>query len=395
MQPTQTPTNIMTASSEYAMRPADERYETLGALITAAQQDRARSHEAVYNLRDLRAVAVNTHNTPTFDPTPGDATLRLAGPKGEAQFTHYSFGQLCRTLKAPASYLRTLPPAIAADALNYGLQDAAPIGTTANLLIRDDETQPFPTVRACTSETYGRVWDAQLYGEINRWFGDGIRSNGGAWQSPPVWPGNPPGGQYRGDRDSFIIRVDGGSIVDDPRGWQAKGQSGGALHRGIMVRNSEVGECSITIECILFDVICGNHILWGAIVDRTYRRRHVGQKITRDTMQELLTISRKYNTRSASDDAQIIKALVEHEIAHTREAVIDELKKMGATKDQASEAYATAEAKEPGLNPRSFWGIQAGLTRNSQASGYQDERLVLDSLAAQVLKVGAKQYATV
>lgn len=386
MQPT-TPRNILTASQEYANRPADERFESLDALLVAAQADRQVSHEAVYNLRDLRATIASQDD-------PHAAGLMLTGPKGSATFTHYSFGQLCRTLKAPASYLRTLPPAIAADALNYGLHDAAPIGTSANLLIRDDDAQPYPTVRACTSETYGRIWDAQLYGEINRWFGDGIRSNGGAWQSPPVWPGNPPGGQYRGDRDSFIIRVDGGSIVDDPRGWSAKGQ-GGALHRGIMVRNSEVGECSITIECILFDVICGNHILWGAIVDRTYRRRHVGKKITRDTMTELLTISRRYNTRAASDDARIVKALVEHEIAHTREAVIDELQKMGATKEQATEAYATAESKEQGFSPRSYWGVMAGLTRNSQESGYQDERYALDALAAQVLKKGAAQYVTV
>lgn len=65
------------------------------------------------------------------------------------------------------------------------------------------------------------------------------------------------------------------------------------------------------------------------------------------------------------------------------------LKKLGATKDQATEAYNTAEAKEPGCSPRSFWGISQALTRNSQESGFQDDRLALDRLAAEVMKRGA------
>lgn len=384
--------NIYTASHEYATRPADERFPSFAALIAAADADRDACAEARYNLRDLRA---------TVNGEGARRTVTLASPNGEATLTHYSFGQLLKTIGGPfskqgsAALLRTLPPEQTRDALNFGIQDVAATGTRANILIRDADPTRLPTVRACTSETYGRVWDGALYGEVNRWFGDGMRSNGGQWQTPPTWDASRPGGNYRGDRDSFVIRVDGGSIVDDPRGWSAKGQNGGRLHRGIMIRNSEVGECSVTVECILFDVICGNHILWGAMIDRQFKRRHVGDKITRDTMNELLTIARRYNQRSADQDTKIIRALVQHEIAADKPAVIDELRKMGATKEEATEAYATAEEKEPSFSPRSFWGLAAGLTRNSQESGYEDERLQLDSLAAAILKKGAAQYVTV
>ncbi len=399
-------TNIATAQREYYRRPADERFGSLQAMITSAQADREQSMERIYNLRDLHARAV--HIAPST--IPGTAvtidsrdnrgsenpsnTVVLESPKGRAAFTHYSFGQLARTIGAPASYLRTLPPAIAADAINYGLQDAAPVGTNANLLVRDDPSKPQPIIRACTSETYGRVWDAQLYGELNRHFGDGMRSNGGQWMTPPAWPGSEASGQYRGDRDSFVIRVDGGSIVTDPTARGNGSASDGQMFRGIMVRNSEVGHCSITVECVLFRYICGNHMLWGAIMDRQFRRRHVGNKITRATMTELANIAYKFNTRSASTDEAIIRTLIDHEIAHTKEAVIDELRKLGATKEQATEAYATCEAKE-NASPRSFWGIAQGLTRNSQESGYQDDRLALDLLASQVLKKGAAQLVTV
>lgn len=357
--------NIGTAAREYASRPADERFASLQALVDSATYDKTHSAERSYNLRDLEVVT---------DPDNG---LMLASPKGKAKFSHYSFGQLARTVGAPAGYLRDLPPGIAADALNFGMREATPVGTDVNLLVRANGGAPI--VRACTSDTYGRVWDATLYGELQRHFGDGVEN----WQSAPTWSGETIGG-YRGDRDSFVLRINGGSIVNDP---SMRGNDG-QMFRGIMVRNSEVGHASILIEVVLYRFICGNHMLWGATMDRTFRRRHVGTKVTRDTMRELQTLAYNYSNRSAATDERIIEGLISHEIAQTREAVIDELRKMGATKDAASQAYDACE-KHENASPRSFWGISQGLTRVSQESGWQDDRLLLDQLAAAVMRRGA------
>jgi hypothetical protein len=385
-------TNLATAQSEYYKRPADERFASVAALVAAAQYDKDHSAERTYNLKDLKAVVEQTHNTETFDRTPEQEVLRLESPNGRAQLTHYAFGQLARTIGAPASYLRTLPPELAARNINHGLQES-PAGTAANLLVRANGGTP--TIRAATSDTYGRVWDASLYGELSRRFMD----TDSRWITPPTWDGTP-AGAYRGDRDSFVIVVNGGSIVTDPSLSNRPGSGAGlrqptdttgptdGMFRGLMLRNSEVGHCSITIESILFRYICGNHMLWGAIMDRQFRRRHVGTKITRDTMRELQDLAWKFTNRTAERDEAIVRGLLDHEIAHTKEAVIDELKKMGATKTEAEEAYATCEAKEA-ASPRSFWGIAQGLTRNSQDSGYQDDRLQLDQLASLVLKRGA------
>jgi hypothetical protein len=111
-------------AAEYARRPKDERFATFAAWLSAAEYDREHSAEKMYNLRDLRAVAVDTHNTERFDPTSTTARVVLESPKGRAELTHWSMGQLCRTIGAPASYLRTLPPALCAQAMTYGLQDA-------------------------------------------------------------------------------------------------------------------------------------------------------------------------------------------------------------------------------------------------------------------------------
>lgn len=364
---------ISTAAREYASRPKDESFPSLGAMIENAETDKRLSAERAYNLKDLKVIEVGTTSGGA------DRSLRLASPKGTAKFTNWSFGQTCRMVGAPAKYLQDLPPALAAECLNYGLQDSEP-GTTANLLVKQNGGEPI--VRACTSDSYGRVWDADLYGSVARQLTD----HDAAWQLPPVWGGGV-AGAYRGDRDSFLIVTNGGSIVTDPSLMNDSGD--GAMYRGVLIRNSEVGASSVVIETILYRYICGNHMLWGAIYDQRFRRRHVGSHVTRDVVREIGRIAYQWAQASPARDLAIIKTLIDNEIAHTKEAVIDELRKMGATKEQAEGAYLRCEQDEK-VSPRSFWGAAQGLTRMSQDAGYQDGRYELDQLAAKVMARGAK-----
>ncbi len=313
--------------------------------------------------------------------------LALCSDKGAAILSHYAFGQLARTVGAPAGYLRDeLSGDLAAACLNHGLQ-TSPVGTVANVLVRAANGNPHPVVRACTSETYGRVWDASLYSAAASTVFSQARA-GHAWESPTAWDGKP-SGVWRGDRDSFVIQVDGGSIVTDPSARDGQSQ----MYRGLMLRNSEVGASSIVIECVLFRWICGNLMLWGATIDSTFRRRHVGgEAALRSAIRELGTVARRWADRPASQDEAIIRTLIERELATTKKGVIDELRAMGATLEQATHAYETCERAE-GAAPRSFWGISQGLTRDSQDTAYQNERYELDQLAARVLARGAKLVA--
>jgi hypothetical protein len=365
-------TSTQYAQRQYFARPIDERFPTLDALVASALEDKNLSAERTYSLRDL-------HVQPT---DAGD--LHLVSPKGEGTFTHWSFGQLARTLGAPASYLRELPAPLAADCLNYGLAESVP-GTSANLLVRQANGKPEPIIRACTSESYGRLWDATLLGNVQRQLTD----RDPQWTLPPTWTGEP-GGAYRGDRDSFVILTNGGSIVNDPT---RSGGHDGVMFRGILIKNSEVGASAVTIETILFRAICGNHLLMGAAIDKSYRRRHFGANVERDTIREIGRIAWNWAHQTTGRDQAIIQALIDHEIAHTKEAVVGELRAMGATKEQAEDAYATCERDEPNANPKSYWGIAQGLTRNSQVSGYQNDRYELDKLAALIMQRGARVAA--
>ena len=209
----------------------------------------------------------------------------------------------------------------------------------------------------------------------------------GNWTLPPTWSGES-AGAYRGDRDSFLILTNGGSIVLDPSAGKDD-HVGNQMYRGILIRNSEVGASSVVIETILYRYVCGNHMLWGAVIDKQFKRRHIGTKTTRDVLQEVSRIAWNWTNASASRDEAIIRSLIDNELAHTKEAVIDELRALGATEQQAETAYDLCEQKES-ASPRSYWGIAQGLTRASQESPYQDGRYLADKLAGLVLARGAK-----
>lgn len=383
---------IDTAAREYANRPADERFPSLEALVNVAAYDRSQSAERDYNLKDLQVYA---DGVSAEDP---NASIVLQSPKGTAKFSHWGFGQFSRMIGAPAAYLRSLPATIAAAAINFGIRATVP-GQRASLLIRATDGDNPPMVRAATSDSYARVWDSELYGAVQRT----IVERDPRWTLPPTWSGED-AGAYRGDRDSFLILVNGGSIVTDPSLANASGSprpTSGASHgptdgmyRGLLIRNSEVGASSITIETILYRYICGNHMLWGAMVDRSFRRRHVGTRVVVDSIREVAQFARNYANQSTDRDDAIIRTLIANEVATTKEGVIDELRKLGASKESATEAYTRCEQTEA-ASPRSFWGISQGLTRVSQDAGFQDERFVLDQLAAKVMARGARQMVAV
>lgn len=374
---------IHTAAAQYANRPADERFGSLEDIIAAAALDKSQSRAKDTPLKDMRAVA--------------NGSVYLAGPKGTpAALTHYAFGQLSRLVDAPAGYLRTLPPALAAECINHGLQ-TSPAGADAQLLMRwkpvAEAEQGYEwTVRAVTGTGYSRLWDVDALTMVRDTLGSDAR-----WQLPPTWKTDPATGQplregaYRGDRDSFVILCNGGSIVEDPthatRGDGGSDGQNGAMYRALMISNSEVGHRSLTIETVLYRYICGNHMLWGAIMDRRFRRRHVGN-ITRAAAQEISRFAWNFTHASTERDTALLRTMATNEVAATRDGLVDALRGFGATIQQAESAYDLAERYEQ--NPRSYWGIANGLTRASQLTDYQDDRYQLDRLAADVLARAAK-----
>src|SRR4029077_12677715 len=98
--------DLHAASSQWASRPADERFWNLADLKNACEASRNGSAVARVKFGDLRA-----------ESRAGE--LAIVGDKGNpARLTHYAFGQLAGSVGAPAGYLRELPTHVAAECLN-------------------------------------------------------------------------------------------------------------------------------------------------------------------------------------------------------------------------------------------------------------------------------------
>src|SRR5258708_22280333 len=100
-------------SSQWYSRPADQRYLSLADLHAAVKARRDASHVETVEVKELEVIASMDDR---FDLRITDRSHKL---DGEMKPSHYSFGQLCSLVKAPAGYLRDLPGALAAMNLQF------------------------------------------------------------------------------------------------------------------------------------------------------------------------------------------------------------------------------------------------------------------------------------
>src|SRR3954452_10037945 len=352
-----------TAHREWASRPPDERYASVQALYDAARSRRLRTEE-----RTIETVAIRTEEVASDALALRDTSAR------QAALTNWSFEQLAGIAAAPPKYLRTLPAAIASDAINYGLRRQR--REQQQLLVDRDE--PW-TIHAVTSPRDARVHHDELAGRVLD-----LMIQHPPWSLPLGYKDGVfgaervPSGAYLGDRDMFLFLVDGNRDLDDPTDASHAG-----LFRGFILRNSDVGAAALTLDVFLFRGVCGNHIIWGFEHVAGFRRRHVGASIQDAWSRSLQSVHEALDSDPADDRAMLLRAMAQ-ELGPTRDAVVDAaVQRLDVSQKQAGEAYTLAEQFE--TNPRSVWGYVQGLTRLSQRTPWQDGRFALDRAAGRLL----------
>ena len=401
------PTNLNQASTEWAERPADQRFWTLDEMHAATTRSRRASTEAVVDLESARI----GHGL-------GNGEMLLVdehrnAPVPCSRLTNYAFGQLCRTFEAPASYLRTLPVELAVDCLEDGRKRWLGGGpsSTRQLLYQDSDPVrqddgtglPQTTLRAATSERYIRVWNSEIVQRLL-----GLQDEG--WRVPPARPVEAdsartrlatekdvidyghesaltvkvgdligPAGLYASDHDMFAFLVHPDVVIED-------GESPGGLRRGTMIRQSEVGDCAIWKLDFLFNTVCGNHIVWGAQDVTETRVRHTGSSVQERWVAMVQSIS-EYAQGSASEQESQIQSAKELILGESREEVMDLLfgKRMLGKRDAGAAYDLAASFESVHGNPRSAWGMVQGVTRLSQKTGHTDRRAALDIAAGKIL----------
>lgn len=399
--------NLYQASNQWAHRPEDERFETPEAMRDACLSYAKGSRTATVPFDALRL------------ETQGQDLMLAGKTDTRALMTHYAFGQLCNQAKAPANFVRQLPPTLAMQVMNNRIKAVSEENNAkydARLLFHANGNL---VVRAVTSELYDRVWNYEL---LDRGIIPLIREFG--WRVPPARPAKAnqkgtrkataadilpgqegfglsikvgddiaPAGLYASDHDMFAF------IVHTDRVVRAGNR---ALMRGCFFRNSEVGDGSLEGTFFLLDNVCGNHICWGVENVHSIKIRHIAGKDKVDQGETLKRFTKqwdvemaKYIDAGAQDQELKIAKAMSYRIGATKEEVIDTLFKYARThslpaitKKRLDAAYETAKLHEGWYgDPKSAWGMVSGLTENSQKDGYADERNDVDQQAVKVLEI--------
>ena len=347
--------------NEWCSRPDDQRFTSLKELHAYNLQKKEISGEGVVQLSKM-----------TLKEQGAGLALHDLETGNTAALNHWSFGQLCTRAKAPASYLRSLPAALALPPLAHSMaQDK----DTAKLLLRG--TGPSLRVDCVSSATYGRIYDATVSGAIIENVDQSV------WKIPSAsYAKHDPKRAttlYASDRDCFI------ALVDDQHPIEAPG--GDKLFRGFIARNSEVGLCKFDFLAFLYRYICDNRQIWGGqeLFNISIRHTSGGPARYLQQAQPMLT---KYLTGSTKGIVEKIKVARALEVAKTDQDAMLWMINKGFPKALSEKAFGLAQA-EDGLNPRSLYGVVQGLTGAAHDVQYGDERLDLERRAGALMELAA------
>jgi hypothetical protein len=384
--------NLHAASSQWSKRPADERFWTLSDARDACDAARRGSTTLTLPMKSLRVSTLKGHD-------PKTAPLTLQGPNGGgADFTHYSFGQLCSSIGAPAKYLRTLPSNLAAAALNAGIEAKAD-DRDRSLLFHQNGKR---TLRAMLGTKYDRVWDADLLDmllNLHGWRAPAGRAPVG-YVGPTraalaqdilegqinIQPGDTiaPSGIYASDHDLFVFLVAPDRIVTDGAGH--------VLMRGLMVHNSEVGDSSLRFVFFLCEHVCGNHIIWNATGVHEISVRHVGKDVGPKAFKKFEAQLSTYLNAADSESGKIAAArrmVLGKDKKDVLAAVLAYTKKhsISLTEDTVDNALTVAAQHTDWYgDPNTVWAAVSGLTHASQGQ-HADTRTDTDRAAAKLLQM--------
>lgn len=364
-------------SSEWFSRPDDERFLSLSELHAAVKARAERATARTVETRDVRVEA--SHDDPER------LSLMIPGRDELVAPTHWSFGQLCSLVGAPAGYLRQLPAPLAGINMQHGL-----LSHRAELMKTLEIEEGRTELRAVTGPDYGRIWDHELVAAVMKIAGDGTGDT--RWKVPGLldWPTmthNPfvevtkdTTTLYASDRDVFLF------LVDDAHPIEAGRLPNGdpdLFFRGFYAWNSEVGSKTLGIASFYLRAVCMNRNIWGAEGFEEISIRHSKFAANRFA-HEAAPALENFATSSPLPFKAGIKAARDRVVARTDEDRQDFLRKRGFSKAETQKIIATV-LDEEGHPPASIFDFVQGITAVARNKPHQDARLELEGKAAKLL----------
>ena len=365
-------TMLNNVSSQWWSRPDDQRFLNLADLEAKVLGRRQGATEGILDSTKL-----------AFQAKPDDPNnLEVVYDGTPKKPNHWSFGQLCSLVKAPAGYLRGLPSTLAGINLQYGFTNMR----SSFVKMYNSPTE----IYAATGPEYGRVFDHELVAAVRQVAGNGTGDT--RWKIPGVidWstrrynpfvePTKDSTTLYASDRDVFMF------LVDDTHPIQIGKLDNGdpdIVFRGFFCWNSEMGSKTLGISTFLFRAVCQNRCIWGAQDVQQVTIRHsksAPDRFIQEVGPALVTYA------DASDRVVIngIKAARDKVVADSDDARRTFLLDRKFTESQTSRIIA-AVTNEEGHPATSIWDFVNGISAVARTVGYTDERVDMERRAGKLL----------
>lgn len=364
-------------SSEWFARPDDERYLSLSALYAAVHARADRATARTIETRTLR-VEASRDNAERL-------ALIVPGREEPIAPTHWSFGQMCSLVGAPAGYMRQLPAPLAGINMQHGL-----LSHRAELVKTLEADDGRIELRAITGPDYGRIWDHELVAAVMKIAGEGTGDT--RWKVPGLldWSTmthNPfvevtkdTTTLYASDRDVFLF------LVDDAHPIEAGRLPNGdpdLYFRGFYCWNSEVGSKTLGMASFYLRAVCMNRNIWGAEGFEEISIRHSKFASHRFAHQAAPALEH-FATSSPAPFLAGIRAAREQIVARKDEDRESFLRRRGFSRPETEKIIATV-LEEEGRPPESIFDFVQGITALARAKPHQDARLELEGKAAKLL----------
>jgi hypothetical protein len=368
-------------SSEWFSRPDDERFLSLSDLYDTVRSRAERAHARTIESAAIRVEATRD-NAERLE-------LLVPGQRQAIAPTHWSYGQLCSLVGAPATYMRQLPAPLAAINLQHGL-----LNHRAELVKTLEMDDGRLELRAVTGPEYGRIWDHELVSAVMKIAGNGTGDT--MWKVPGVldWATmshNPfvditkdTTTLYGSDRDVFLF------LVDDTHPIEAGRLPNGEpdlYFRGFYAWNSEVGSKTLGIASFYLRAVCANRNLWGTENFEEITIRHskfAAQRFAHEAAPALTTFA---NSSPAPFIAGI-RAARERIVAREDDDRENFLRRRGFSKGETGKVIEMVLSEE-GRPPESVFDFVQGITALARTKTNQDTRLELEGKAKKLLESAA------
>ncbi|MDR9764151.1 DUF932 domain-containing protein [Rhizobium redzepovicii] len=365
-------------SSEWFSRPDDERFLSLIDLYETVRSRADRAHARTIESAAIRVEATRD-NAERLE-------LLVPGQRQPIAPTHWSYGQLCSLVGAPATYMRQLPAPLAAINLQHGL-----FNHRAELVKTLEMDDGRLELRAVTGPEYGRIWDHELVAAVMKIAGNGTGDT--MWKVPGVldWATmthNPfvditkdTTTLYASDRDVFLF------LVDDTHPIEAGRLPNGEpdlYFRGFYAWNSEVGSKTLGIASFYLRAVCANRNLWGTENFQEITIRHskfAAQRFAHEAAPALTSFANS----SPAPFVAGIKAARERIVARKDEDRETFLRRRGFSKGETGKVIEMVLSEE-GRPPESIFDFVQGITALARTKTNQDIRLELEGKAKKLLE---------